>query len=134
MTVTADSLPALARAVEVRGLTFRFANRWVNTHPGMTAGSALPPGMWDEFTAFLGAEKVKADAKALASERESLQRSLRRELARRISGDAAAARVALEGDVVFARALKILARAKSPADVFAAAGLETPRAGAPAQR
>src|SRR5262249_43086262 len=110
-----------------------FANRWVNAHPGTTAGGALPAGMWDEFTAFLTAEKVKSDAKSLAAEREPLQRALRRELARRVSGDAAAARVALEGDVVFARALKFLPRAKTAADVFAAAGLEAPRAGATAR-
>ena len=133
LVVLADSLPPLTLAVERAGLPFRFANRWVNTHSGMGLGSTLPGGMWDEFTAFLSDEKVKSDGKALAAERDRLQRALRRELARRTSGDAAAARVALEGDVVFARALKILARAKSPADVFAAAALETPRAGAAAR-
>jgi hypothetical protein len=84
--------------------------------------------MWGEFTGFLSTEKMKLDPKALSAERDLLQRALRRELARRISGDAAAARVALEGDVVFGRALQILSRAKSPADVFASAGLEAPRA------
>jgi carboxyl-terminal processing protease len=133
IVVLADSLPALTLAVERAGLPFRFANRWVNAHPGATAGGALPAGMWDEFTSFLAAEKVKAGAPALAAERDGLQRALRRELARRISGDAAAARVALEGDVVFRRALEVLGRAKSPADVFAAAGLEKPRAGAAAR-
>jgi hypothetical protein len=76
---------------------------------------------------------VAVDEKRLGAERELLQRALRRELARRLSGDAAAARVALEGDVVFARALEVLGRAKSPGEVFAAAGLEAPRAGAAAR-
>ena len=128
VVLAADSLPPLTLEVERRGLPFRFANRWVNTHPGTTAGDALPAGMWDEFTRFLAAEKVKPEAQ-LAAERARLERALRRELARRVSGDAAAARVALEGDPLFARALAVLARAKAPADVFAAAGLEAPRAG-----
>jgi len=128
IVVLADSLPPLTLAVERAGLPFRFANRWVNAHPGATAGNELPEGMWGEFTGFLSTEKMKLDPKALSAERDLLQRALRRELARRISGDAAAARVALEGDVVFGRALQILSRAKSPADVFASAGLEAPRA------
>ena len=130
LVVLADSLPPLTLEVERLGLPFRFANRWVNTHPGATAAATLPDGMWEDFTVFLSGEKVKSDAKSLAAERDPLRRALRRELARRVSGDTAAARVALEGDVLFARALKILARAKSPADVFSAAGVETPRAGA----
>jgi carboxyl-terminal processing protease len=133
VVLAADSLPPLTLEVERRGLPFRFANRWVNTHPAATPGDALPAGMWDEFAAFLGAEQVKLDAKALAAERARLERALRRELARRVSGDAAAARVALEGDPLFARALAVLARAKGPADVFAAAGLEAPRAGSAAR-
>jgi carboxyl-terminal processing protease len=134
VVVLADSLPPLTLDVERRGLPFRFANRWINTHPGFTPGKTLPDGMWSEFTTFLHDEKVKFDAKSLAVETEPIQRALRRELARRTSGDAAAAKVALEGDVVFARALQILARVKSPSDVFASAGLEAPRSGATSQR
>jgi carboxyl-terminal processing protease len=130
VVVLADSLPPLALDVERRGLPFRFANRWVTTHPGFTLGSALPEGMWSEFQGFLHDEKVKFDAQQLARESEPIQRALRRELARRASGDAAAARVALEGDVVFARALQVLSRAKTAPDVFAGAGLEAPRPGA----
>ena len=39
--------------------------------------------------------------------------ALRRELARRLSGDAAAVRIALEGDPVLARALAVLGRART---------------------
>jgi carboxyl-terminal processing protease len=133
IVVLADSLPPLTLAVERAGLPFRFANRWVNTHPGTTVGSTLPPRLWGEFTDFLAAEKVKVDPRALAAEKDGLERALRREIARRVSGDAAAARVALEGDVVFARALEILGRAKSAGDVFAAGRVEAPRAGAAAR-
>jgi len=58
-----------------------------------------------------------------------LERGLRRELARRVSGDAAAARVALEGDPVVRKALQVLGRSRAPRDVFAAesrAGAATP--------
>jgi len=40
-------------------------------------------------------------------------------MARRMLGDGAAARVALEGDPVWARACAVLARARAPRDVFA---------------
>ena len=129
VVVAADSLPPLALAVERRGLPFRFANRWVNAHPDVPPGSSLPAGVWEEFTVFLKDEKVKLEPKQLEREREVLARSLRRELARRTAGDAAAARVALEGDPLFAKALEVLGRAKQPSDVFAAAGLEAPRGG-----
>jgi hypothetical protein len=89
--------------------------------------------MWSEFTAFLATEKVKYDERTLSAERDDLTRALRREIARRVSGDAAAARVALEGDPVFAKALAVLGRAKAATDVFAAAGLEAPRGGAAAR-
>jgi len=130
VVVLADSLPPLALDVERRGLPFRFANRWVNTHPGFKPGKTLPDGMWSEFQSFLGDEKVKFDAQRLARESEIIQRAVRRELARRVDGDAAAARVALEGDVVFARALQVLSHVKTASDVFASAGLEAPRGGA----
>jgi len=133
IVVLADSLPPLSLAVERRGLPFRFANRWVNTHPDARLEASLPEEMWRQFTDFLAAEKVAFDAQKQGAERAVLQRGLRRELARRLTGDAAAARVALEGDVVFARALEVVRRAKSPGDVFAVAGLETPRAGAAAR-
>jgi hypothetical protein len=133
VVVLADTLPPLTLAVERQGLPFRFANRWVNAHPGTQPGSSLPAGMWSEFTSFLSSEKVKYDGKTLAAEQGELTRSLRRELARRVSGDASAARVALEGDPVFAKALAVLGRAKAATDVFAAAGLDAPRGGAGAR-
>jgi hypothetical protein len=57
----------------------------------------------------------------MTASRTALDRALRRELARRLEGDAAAARVALEGDPAFSGALQVLGRSKAPRDVFAAA-------------
>jgi len=133
VAVLADSLPPLTLAVERKGLPFRFANRWVNARPDAAVSGSIPDEMWSEFTAFLAGEKVETDARRLVTERPLLERALRRELARRIAGDAAAARVGLEGDPVFARALEILRRARSTADVFALARGEPARPGAAAR-
>jgi hypothetical protein len=57
---------------------------------------------------------------------------LRRELARRLAGDAAAARIALQGDPVFRKAVEVLARARAPRDVFSALAVPAPE-GRPAR-
>ena len=123
-----DTLPALTNRVEGRGLPFRYANRWVNTHPEWKAGESLSPELWKDFAAFLSAEKVPFSDAELTAERPLLDRALRRELARRLGGDDAAVRVALQGDPVFAKALEVLKRARTPREVFAAAtGATAPR-------
>ncbi len=127
LVVKPDSLPPLSRRVESRGLPFRFANRWGNAHAGAKPGApaAVP---WRDFVEFLGAEKVAHTSGELERERPVLERAVRRELARRAGGDSAAARVALEGDPVIARALEILGHARTPREVFAVAA---PAGGAP---
>ena len=117
VTVLPDSFPPLVQKVEGRGLPFRFANRWLNTHAGGAAEAGSPP--WDEFVAFLRAEKIGFTDAELAVLRPVLERSLRREVARRVSGDGAAARVAFEADPVFRRALEVLRHARNPREVFA---------------
>ena len=119
LTIVPDSLPALTQRVEARGLAFRFANRWVNAHHE-TAGSPAVP--WTAFVAFLREQKQAFTEDELTRQRPLLERALRRELARRENGDAAAVRVALEGDPVYQRALEVLRRARSARDVFALAG------------
>ena len=117
LKVVPDSLPPLTRRVESRALSFRFANRWVNLHPGSKLDSPAE-SQWKEFLAFLATEKVEYTPAEIKAERPLLERSLRRELARRLSGDPAAARVALEGDPVFEQALDILLRARTAREVF----------------
>ena len=127
VTVVPDTLSGLLRRVESRNLAFRFANRWLNTHP-QPQPDVQAPVPWAEFLAWLREEKVEfADAEA-AAQRPLLERAVRREMARRMLGDGAAARVALEGDPAWARACEILSRSRAPGDVFAAAA-----PGAPAQ-
>jgi hypothetical protein len=75
---------------------------------------------WTDFLAWLREERVEFTAAEAASGRLVLERAVRREMARRMLGDGAAARVALEGDPVWARACAVLAGARAPRDVFAA--------------
>lgn len=126
LVIQPDSLPALALEIERRTLNFRFANRWVNGHPAGRLGAAVPDEAWQAFVSFLRAEGVEATDRALAIERAPIERGLRRELARRLGGDAAAARVALEGDPVFQKAVEVLARARAPRDVFSAVAVPSP--------
>ncbi len=127
--VPPDTLTGLLRRVEAGNLAFRFANRWLNTHPQPRpdAPIAVP---WAEFLAWLGEEKVQLTAAEAEAQRLPLERAVRREMARRMLGDGAAARVALEGDPVWAVARSVLEQARAPRDVFAAA---QGKAGAPGQ-
>jgi carboxyl-terminal processing protease len=111
--VARDSLPPLTNRLEGRGLSFRFANRWVNTHPTWKATEPLSPALWTDLAAFLNAEKVPFTQAEMTGERQPLERALHRELARRLAGDTAAVRIALQDDPV-------LARARTPREVFAA--------------
>jgi carboxyl-terminal processing protease len=126
VVVPIDTLPPLTNRVEGRGLAFRFANRWVNTHPEWKAAEPLGPALWKDFAAFLASEKVPASESEVREERPLLERALRRELARRLGGDLAAVRVALEGDPVFEKALDVLSHARTPREVFASLGSAVP--------
>jgi carboxyl-terminal processing protease len=117
--VRQDSLPPIVIQVEQLGLPFRFANRWVNTHEVPVTGRTVPEKQWRDFLSFMQSEADSLDVKALQAERPVLERALRRELARRLGGDAAAARVVLEEDSVFQRAHRILSVARRAEDVFA---------------
>ena len=125
VVVVPDTLAGLLRRVESRNLAFRFANRWLNTHPQPQPDVAAPVP-WTEFLVWLREEGVEFTAAAAASGRAVLERAVRREMARRMLGDGAAARVALEGDPVWARARAVLAQARAPRDVFAAAAPGAP--------
>ena len=120
VVVAPDSMPPVVRRLETRALPLRFANRWVNAHRAGSAGAA-GESPWNAFVDFLRSENVDFRAEEFERERPALDRALRRELARRSGGDGAAARVALEGDPVFARAVEILSRSRSPREVFTVA-------------
>jgi carboxyl-terminal processing protease len=134
VVVAPDSLPPLARAVELNGLAFKVANHWVTTHPGWTLEKPVDDALRAELRSALDSAKVTVTTAEMTAEQPLLDRSLRRELARRLGGDAAAARVALDGDPVLARALAVLGAARGPRDVFAVASRPSaapPRAASP---
>lgn len=118
--VKADTLAALSREVERRGLFFKHAVRYAAAHPGATAPASVPPAMWSGFVALLEETKTPYTAGQLAAERPYLERGIRRELARRTGGargDEAAFRVALEADVQLARAIELLGAARTPGEL-----------------
>jgi carboxyl-terminal processing protease len=123
VTVIPDSLPPMVLEAERRNLPFKFANRWVNAHPDLRAGAPLDDALRRAWESALRADAVKAGDPAT---RERLERALRRELARRVAGDAGAARVALEGDPAFQRALAVARRARAARDVFAGLAMPAP--------
>jgi carboxyl-terminal processing protease len=117
--VRPDSLLPVVAEVERRTLAFRFATRWANAHPGPLSGDTLADEARRAYAAFLRDEKAVPDDAAWEAHRVPLERALRRELARRLAGDAGAARVALEGDAAARRAFEVLRRARRARDVFA---------------
>lgn len=127
LDVAPDSLPPLTQRIEEKGLLLRFAGRWVGQHPETRAGEPLPAAAWDAFVSTLRDEKVEFAPATLATERPRLERALARELARRIAGNAAAARIALADDPVMTRAIAVLTQAKSPRDVFAPVAALSPK-------
>jgi carboxyl-terminal processing protease len=129
--VSLDSLTALMESIERANLPFRHANLWVNTHEGWTVERGVTPELWKSFADFAHKQNSALDRAALDKERAAVQRSLERELARRLGGDAAAARVALRGDAVYQRAAEVLRRSRKPDDVFA--GLPLPAGAEPAR-
>ena len=119
VVVAPDTLVGLLRRVEARNLAFRFANRWLNTHPQPRPDMPVA-APWTEFLDWLKQEGVEYAPAEAAAQRAPIERALRREMARRMLGDGAAARVALEDDPVWSRARAVLERARAPRDVFAA--------------
>ncbi len=116
LAVAPDSLPEPARTIEARRVAFRFV-----------AKSPAPGGdSWAAFREFVRAQGVTATDAELDSQRPRLERALERERARRLRGAAAAARLELADDAVYARAADVLGRAKTRRDVFAYAPTAAP--------
>jgi len=120
-----DSLPPLVRTLDERRIAYRFVGRWVAAHG---PGTAIESAEWLAFERDAREQGVSATDAEFTRDREPLERLLRREHARRSGGAGAAARIALERDAAFQRALGILKRAHGARDVFAAAtpARETP--------
>jgi carboxyl-terminal processing protease len=127
VVVAADSLPAVAARAALEGVDVAFANRWIDAHPNLRPGEALGDDAWTALVARLRERHPDLDAASIQASRPWLERSVRIEMARRLGGEAAAARIALAADPVLAKALEVLGRARAPKDVFAAASTAAPR-------
>jgi carboxyl-terminal processing protease len=118
--VKPDTLLDLSREIERRGLFFKYAVRRAARHPGEAVPAAVPGAMWGEFSALLNQSGVRATPGELAAQRATIERGIRRELARRLGGahgDEDAFKIALESDVQLARAIELLHGAKSPGEL-----------------
>jgi carboxyl-terminal processing protease len=111
LVVHPDSLPPLPKLLEDRKIAFRYA--------GTSEGAG---GAWAPFPAFARKQGVTATDAEFEQARPSIERELAREAARRSSGAAAAARLALADDAVFRRAADVVAHARTRRDVFALGG------------
>jgi carboxyl-terminal processing protease len=125
LSVVPDSLPPVVLRVERATVPFKFANSWVNTHEGVGLESTVSKAQWNAYVALIRELDDPPALKDIEAQRPALERGLRRELARRLEGDAAAARVALDGDPIFQRARRVLESARKPGDVFAAVESDT---------
>jgi carboxyl-terminal processing protease len=122
--VKPDSLGPVAREVADRRLALSFAAGWVPEHGG-TADAAARTA----FRTAAEAAGLNISDASWAADAPALDLALRRELARRTGGAAAAARVSLEADPVFRRAAGVLERARAPRDVFSLVEDRAPAAG-----
>jgi carboxyl-terminal processing protease len=116
LDVKADSLPAIAGVVASRRLAFRFASHWAPEHGDQADAAALAA-----FRADVVAQGVAVTDSAWNAAGSYVTGELRRELVRRTSGAAAAARVALPFDPDYQRAAAVLRRARTAGEVFALA-------------
>jgi carboxyl-terminal processing protease len=118
LVIHADTLTQPALGIERRALLFQFAVHYVAQHPGITPESPLPADAWPRFQSFLTEQKYKVSADSLAGARDYLQMGIRREIARRLSGEAGAFRAAAESDVTLQKALDLVRRARAPRELL----------------
>ncbi len=128
LEVKPDTLPPLTLALEGRRVAFRFAKDWVPAH-----GASADTAAVSAYRKAAAAAGVTITDAGWERERDAIERGLRRELARRAGGAAAAARIELERDPVWARAAVVLRQAHSASQVFAIA-TGKPVAPAPVRR
>ena len=126
-----DFLGDFEVAVERDGALFSFAIDYAAKHPGLTADLQVTDEVFREFAAFLkGREKIgeyldvfklKLDDKLIADNAEFLRRGIRREVARRLHGQQAAYRVAIEADTQLHHALDLFKKARTLPELLALA-------------
>jgi len=126
-----DFLGDFEVAVERDGALFSFAVDYASKHPQIPADFQVTDEVFREFATFLkGREKIgeylevfklKLDDKLIADNAEFLKRGIRREVARRLHGQQAAYRVAIEADTQLHHALDLFKKARTLPELLALA-------------
>ncbi len=107
----------LETLLERRGLFFDFAVDYAEKNQEIEPAEVTPE-MIDSFRELALDEGLSFEESEFESAREFISLGIRRELARRVGGDDAARRVAMEADVALKAAVEILNRAKGGENLF----------------
>lgn len=116
--VKPEKLTTLESKVEGRGLAFNYIVKYAGAHKDLTLTSPVTQPMFDGFVDTIKKEKIDFTQEELTRDRPYFERALRREIARRVSGDAAAFRVVAEGDNQLQAAVDLLTKYKTTAKLL----------------
>jgi carboxyl-terminal processing protease len=103
--------PRLVEDIESKQIFFKYAVKYASKHKEAPANFAVTSGMRDEFAQLLKAEKLEFQADSLTQAQRFIDTGIRREIARRFSGDEEAYKVALEDDEQVRQAAGLIDRA-----------------------
>ena len=103
--------PRLVEDIESKQIFFKYAVKYASKHKEAPAGFTVTPAMCDDFAQLLKAEKFEFQADSLAQAQRFIDTGIRREIARRYSGDEEAYKVALEDDEQVRQAAGLIDRA-----------------------
>ena len=118
VSVELDTLQTLSREALRRGLYFKYAVKYVAKNPDQGEVLEVDAEVWQNFAEFLRSEEVEFTAAEMEEQREFLELGIKREIARRVGGDAAAFRAVTPGDRTLQKALELLRKANGPQDLI----------------
>lgn len=118
VVVEPTRLTGLPLLLERNTLFFSYATEWVSQHPEATEIPRADDRMVSDFRDLLIAEEIEFEEEEFAREDEYIRRAIQREIADRLQGHEAAAKVAIERDVQVQAAVDLLTQAASMNELF----------------
>lgn len=118
IVVEGRKITGLPLLLERKTLFFSFATEWVAAHPSETTAPEVDDSMLADFRDYLVAQETEFEEEEFTSETDYIQRAIRREIADRLGGHEAAARVAIEGDIQIQAAIDLLSETTSLEQLF----------------